>query len=696
MKHLETGHDIRDADLQGVLETFTFSNIVPTYRKLWVCTRQCGFRSVYRDITEFHHRCSDHSKITKLPKPRTFMNWLKSGSVLPDRDLPQGHVRVVPPPPPKPVQRPKKPAEAPQVPNVTSSPRVADTTKPAVPPTPTRPSEPTDAAVPDATASMARVAPPAHTDEEDGSTCTSDESSSSSEEGFFDQVGPPPAPIDVTKPPLDEPTGTSAVPSPVPNQFDDVPDDDVSPMPSAVPRVITPVQSPVPTRESSPVPPTRDAEPAPPRDEPEPSRVEPRAEPSRDEPPRVDSRTASPTPVPYSRTKKRQAASSSTVDTTQPITDMTHIVRPKQKKARSPEPASTVPVPTSSVPAPAPVSQQNHLPEATDDWQTVQPKPKAKTSKRKRNKKPANQRPPEPATVPVPPATRPAAPNPTVSTAAAMPTPAEAYRTVEPTTSASTSSELPDSRLFRTNLPFEPPKLDETGQYVHTNRPIDDGSLIDRFDQIATDWETCVDETTQKRVTTRMNEGCTPGRRRKPDSPNLFKPYRYDYFESYQVPPIYKGMSSYQAYLQSSKLCDRPVCETGTFVVASSCFASTPTESLRFISEWYLEPGYYFLMDRDGLHKAAVTVTHHATAPEYLTVKTDDIWNQWNPLKFPLFAETRDFLNKPSMLLHFVCLSQNVQCGEYRLLPTPYQKTKPLVPVHITSEGASFGYPTVV
>ena len=99
-------------------------------------------------------------------------------------------------------------------------------------------------------------------------------------------------------------------------------------------------------------------------------------------------------------------------------------------------------------------------------------------------------------------------------------------------------------------------------------------------------------------------------------------------------------MSSYQAFTMAAQLHGRPVAETGTLIVSTPILSSVPSESIRFESEWHLDTGYYFVMNKTGHHVASIVVCNHYGAPNFVTAKSNELWNQWNPLKFPLYAET--------------------------------------------------------
>ena len=194
---------------------------------------------------------------------------------------------------------------------------------------------------------------------------------------------------------------------------------------------------------------------------------------------------------------------------------------------------------------------------------------------------------------------------------------------------------------------------------------------------------------TEKRYATMADQG-NQKKTKRPERP----PFVPDYVTMVQahIPRILRNMSTYAAFDQSSHLYGRPVAETGTFVVSTPVMSQVPLQTLRFTSEWYLEVGYYILLQKDGLQAGTITVTYHAKAPQYLKNASDDIWSQWNPLKYPLYAEMYDYNSGTSVMLHFVALDHPVDPGEYRLLPTPVDPSKPLIPVHLTGQTVPFGY----
>ena len=227
----------------------------------------------------------------------------------------------------------------------------------------------------------------------------------------------------------------------------------------------------------------------------------------------------------------------------------------------------------------------------------------------------------------------------------------------------------------------------------------DDGSVgITAEQRVESDWDVPVPE--NQRACSMRPGTCTmvaqPAKKSTPSVPEHtpFTPQNIQNYQDIPLPFIYRNMSSYQAFKMSSQLHGRPIAETGTLVYSTNIQSSVPSESIRFSSEWHLDTGYYFMLNRDGGHVETVVVCHHACAPNFVTSRADDAWCQWNPLKFPMYAETYDYTSSPAVLLHFVCLSNSVDCGEYRLLPTPVSPDRPLVTIHLTRQETPFGYPT--
>ena len=136
----------------------------------------------------------------------------------------------------------------------------------------------------------------------------------------------------------------------------------------------------------------------------------------------------------------------------------------------------------------------------------------------------------------------------------------------------------------------------------------------------------------------------------KKSTPSVHTPFTPQNIQNYQdipLPFIYRNMSSYQAFKMASQLHGRPIAETGTLVYSTNIQSSVPSESIRFSSEWHFDTGYYFMLNRDGGHVASVVVCHHACAPNFVTSRANNVWCQWNPLKFPIYAETYDDTSWP-------------------------------------------------
>ena len=156
-----------------------------------------------------------------------------------------------------------------------------------------------------------------------------------------------------------------------------------------------------------------------------------------------------------------------------------------------------------------------------------------------------------------------------------------------------------------------------------------------------------------------------------------FTPQNIQNYQDIPLPFVYHNMSSYQAFRMASLLHGRPIAETGTLVFSTQIQSSVPSESIRFSSEWHLDTGYYFMLNRDGGHVASVVVCHHACAPNFVTSRANDVWCQWNPLKFPMYAETYDYTSSPAVLLHFVCLSNSLTVASTVYFPLPSRWTVP-------------------
>ena len=389
----------------------------------------------------------------------------------------------------------------------------------------------------------------------------------------------------------------------------------------------------------------------------------------------------------------------------------TDVVRPKTRKPAQASTNKHVARPVSNTELRVNTTEQ----EASEGWQTVS----STEEKKKRNKKPVGKRTPE--QLPSPPLPTSSRSEPKVPSRPTMaqvlsnfynkepqPTLADEYRELNrppapkpnsvrttprrPRTNPTIRPPDEQSALVRTGHP--PPVLDSAERHTIRNVPNKDGSITQKVDSLITDWSDNVPE--HEQACNKMKAGCTRIKetvRTEPVVP-FFVPSNTEYYSQYQVPVLTKNMSSYQAFTMAAQLHGRPVAETGTLIVSTPILSSVPSESIRFESEWHLDTGYYFVMNKTGHHVASIVVCNHYGAPNFITAKSNELWNQWNPLKFPLYAETYDFTSAPSVMLHFVSLSNNIDCGEYRLVPTPYHPKRPLIPIHLTRQETPFGYPT--
>ena len=616
------------ANDKQVLDKFLYSKVRP-FTRLWMC-KKCPFRTAYEEIVLHHHKCEDIFNRKQLPYPGTFLNWLKPGMMSPTHGIIFEESEDE--------DDKFKPASNP------FSDKYHAAIAAAMAATPQREEVPDtmeESHTPRVT-EMQPQPPSPSSSEDTGTDMEVDEQEvpdSPRQEPAYEQAEPQQP--DTMKADTEE-ESTSQVPTP-------------RRRPPGLPSpVASPAGTPLGTPPGSPLP-----EEPPGEQEPPGERV-PTPNPTPNPP--VDPPSQTPPPKQGVTTKKSSSQR-----------------KKNKKKAAQMVLDSTKSVPTTPISAASAATKQLTVssPGQYQSGWTLQhvthpPGPAALTSASAQ-----------------PPPTRDLPQQPKASTDTPPQVPAVRPKSVP---AAENRPYFPSGDVRRKQGPLTGTRLLPKGDGTYHHVPLE---MQPAGQPDASHWDFPAPPqmramaVTEKRYATMAEQGHQK-KTKRPERP----PFVPDYVTMVQahIPRILRNMSTYAAFDQSSHLYGRPVAETGTFVVSSPVMSQVPPQTLRLTSEWYLEVGYYILLQKDGLQAGTITVTYHAKAPQYLKNASDDIWSQWNPLKYPLYAEMYDYSSGTSVMLHFVALDHPVDPGEYRLLPTPVDPSKPLIPVHLTGQTVPFGY----
>lgn len=156
----------------------------------------------------------------------------------------------------------------------------------------------------------------------------------------------------------------------------------------------------------------------------------------------------------------------------------------------------------------------------------------------------------------------------------------------------------------------------------------------------------------------------------------------------YIYPTLPKEDRPYENYFKQIGVLDKEVAEEG-LLVASSQYYTFVTEKLRFVSRKSLKLGRYFVLDADREPRYLMVVTLHHGNPSY--TEKPPVYRQFNPLDWPVYAETIDVTSRPNQMRHFVSFNMPPEVGKYQIVRYPVEKEPQVHEIEIVSGSEFFG-----